>query len=123
MDPLPLAPSCALDDSGLRLQYARYRQVGHGASLVSHGARGLVLDLELHVDEALVDELLAVERACCPFFELSWEPARRRLSISVTQGGHEPALDSILFALGLSAQAGPGESGDHPRGTQIARPA
>ena len=105
MDPLPLAPSCALDEAGLRLQYARYRQVGHGACLVSHGARRLVLDLEAHVDQALVEELLAVERACCPFFDLSWEPAARRLSISVTRADHEPALDAILFALGLPEPA------------------
>jgi hypothetical protein len=28
MDPLPMVPSCALDETGLRLQLERYRQAG-----------------------------------------------------------------------------------------------
>jgi hypothetical protein len=34
MDPLPMAPGCALDESGLRSQYERYRQAGAGARVV-----------------------------------------------------------------------------------------
>jgi hypothetical protein len=80
MDPLPMAPSCALDETGLRLRLERYRQAGAGARLVDRTPRSLVVDLDEHVDTRLVDETIAIERECCPFFTLDWEPERRRLT-------------------------------------------
>jgi hypothetical protein len=96
-----MAPACALDEAGLRSQYERYRQAGAGARLVDRSPRRLVVDLDERVDPKRVDELLAVERECCPFFKLCWEPGVRRLTVSVSQAEHEPALDAIAFALGL----------------------
>jgi hypothetical protein len=52
-------------------------------------------------DDALIDELIAVERSCCPFFTLEWEPGERRLTVTVEAPEHEPALDAIAYALGL----------------------
>jgi hypothetical protein len=101
MDPLPMAPSCALDEAGLRLQHERYRQAGVGARVVDRAQRGLVIDLDEHVDRELVDELVAVEKECCPFFALRWDPGTRRLAISVSLEEHEPAIDAIAFALRL----------------------
>jgi hypothetical protein len=101
MDPLPMAPSCALDEDGLRSQHERYQHAGAGARLADRAQRRLALDLDEHVDPDVVGELLAVERECCPFFELRWEPDTRRLTVSVSDAEHEPALDAIAFALGL----------------------
>jgi hypothetical protein len=101
MDLLPMAPSCALDDAGLRLQLERYRQAGAGARLVDRTPRSLVVDLDEQVDTQLVDETIATERECCPFFTLDWEPERRRLTVAVSRVEHEPALDAIAFALNL----------------------
>jgi hypothetical protein len=98
-----MAPSCALDEASLRSQYERYRQVGAGARLVDRSPRRLVVDLDDHVDTNLVDETIATERECCPFFELGWEPHRHRLTVSVSQPEQEPALEAIVFALGLEA--------------------
>ena len=83
------------------MQYERYRLAGACASLTHRTARRLVVDLDDHADMELVDELLAIERACCPLFELGWEPDRRQLTVSVARAEHEPALDAIAFALGL----------------------
>jgi hypothetical protein len=105
MDPLPMAPSCALDETGLRLQLERYRRAGTGARLVGRTGRRLAVDLDHDVDTKLVDELVTIERECCPFFTLDWEPDRRRLSVSVSQAEHEPALDAIAFALDLETPA------------------
>jgi len=105
MDPLPMAPSCALDDAGLRLQLERYRQAGLGAHLVDRTPRCLVVDLDEQVDTQLVAETIAIERKCCPFFTLDWEPERRRLTVAVSQAEHEPALDAIAFALDLKVPA------------------
>jgi hypothetical protein len=103
MDPLPMAPSCALDEAGLHLQLERYRNVGRGARVIEQTGRRLVVELDEHTDGELVEEAVAIERDCCPFFALDWEPARRRLTVSVSQAEHEAALGAIAFALGLDA--------------------
>jgi hypothetical protein len=96
-----MAPSCALDESGLRSQLERYRQAGRNARVIERTRRSLVVDLDGSVDAGLVAETVAVERGCCPFFALTWEPDRRRLTVLVSQAEHEPALDAIAFALNL----------------------
>jgi hypothetical protein len=98
-----MAPSCALDESGLRSQLERYRQAGRNARLIERTPRRLVADLDESVDAELVKEAIAVERECCPFFLLGWEPDRRRLTVSVSQAAYEPALDAIALALDLRA--------------------
>jgi hypothetical protein len=100
-----MAPSCALDESGLRSQLERYRRAGQNARLIERTPRRLVVDLDEDVDTELVTETIAVERECCPFFDLTWEPDRRRLTVSVSQSAHEPALDAIALALNLQASA------------------
>jgi hypothetical protein len=100
---LPMAPSCALDEDGLRSQLERYRRAGQGASLIDQTRRRLVVDVDECVDNQLIDELIAIEGECCPFIALAWEPDRRRLTVSVSQAEHEPALDAIAFALDLRA--------------------
>jgi len=100
-----MAPSCALDEAGLRRQLERYRRAGRGATLVDRTARILTVDLDRRVEAGLVEDMIATERECCPFFDLRWEPDRRRLTISVSQPEHQPALDAIAFALALGAPA------------------
>jgi hypothetical protein len=99
MEELPMAPSCALDESGLREQLARYRAVGHGARLLERTPRRLVVEIDGAVEKDLVEEVLAVERECCPFFTLDWMAEARRFVVSVSTVEHEPALDAIAFAL------------------------
>jgi hypothetical protein len=101
MESLSMAPSCGLDETGLRLQLERYRRAGHDARLVEHTRRRLVVELDEHADVRLIEEALAIERDCCPFFALDWEAAHRQLIVAVSHTEHEPALDAIAFALGL----------------------
>jgi hypothetical protein len=96
-----MAPNCALDESGLRRQLERYRQVGGSVRMADRTRRRLVIDLDDRVDTVLLEETIATERECCPFFGLNWEPHARRLTISVSLTEHEPALDAIAFALAL----------------------
>jgi hypothetical protein len=70
--------------------------------LVHRTPRRLVVDIDRHVDPKLVDELLAIERECCPFFQLGWQRDARRLTVAVSQAEHESALDAIAFALALN---------------------
>lgn len=110
MDPLPMAPSCALDEAGLRSQLERYRRAGVGAVLVERTSSRAVVDLDQQVDVQLVGETIAIERECCPFFDLSWEPGGRRLTIAVSRPDQEHAIEAILFALGFGTTARYAES-------------
>lgn len=98
---LPTMPSCALDDQDLRAQRERYRLVGEGARVVARDERRVVMDLAAQVDATVVEQLVAVERDCCPLFELSWDAGQKRLAIWVARHEDEPALLAIESALGL----------------------
>lgn len=101
MDPLPMAPSCALDDTDLRLQLERYRRLGRGARPLERTPQRLVVELDEQVDRDLVSEAIAIEQECCPFFKLDWDPDLRRLRVEVSTEEHAPALEAIAFALAL----------------------
>jgi len=93
-------PSCALDASGLREQLDRYRILGASATYVRRGPRTVEIGVAAAVNDELVEELVAIERACCPFFALDWSVAARRLTVGVASAEHEPALDAVADALG-----------------------
>lgn len=101
MESLPIAPSCALEEDGRRAQAARYRLAGEGAIVLEHGPRRLSVRLGEQIDVGRVQELIAIERECCPFFEIGWDPASRKLTIAVRRGHDEPALAAIALALGI----------------------
>ena len=99
-----MAPSCALDETSLQAQVARYRRAGRGARPLERTPRRLRVELAADIDSALVREIVAVERECCPFFTIGWEEhSPRHLSISVDRAEDEPVLDAIEIALGLPA--------------------
>ncbi len=98
-----MVPSCTLDAMSLQAQVARYRRAGTGARLLDRTPRRVLVELGADVDSALVSEIVAVERDCCPFLTIAWEEqALRRLSVSVDRVEDEPVLDAIEIALGLS---------------------
>jgi hypothetical protein len=105
MDELPIAPSCALDEDGLRRQLGRYRMIGRRARVLDRTRRRIEVELDADVDSAIVEEAIAIERECCPFFSLAFASPDRRLTVSVERVEHEPAIDAIVYALGLSASA------------------
>ena len=98
---MPMAPpSCALNRTDLAKQLDRYRTVGEGSAMIERDARRRVLRVSESVSTDVINELISVERGCCPFFDLRWQSATRRLVIAVTSSDHEPALDAISHALG-----------------------
>jgi hypothetical protein len=112
--PLPMAPaSCSLDADGLSAQLARYGAAGARASILIHEPRRLVVRLATGIHAAgVVEQAIAVERECCPFFTLGWCPETRELSVGVADAEHEPALAAIAYALGLADSPGtPGTPG------------
>jgi hypothetical protein len=95
---LPIA-ACRLEGDGARMQAGRYRALAEHAEEVSRIPRALIARFDASVDPALVAGALAVERECCPFFELDYDEAARRLEISVADRDLEPALDAVAAAL------------------------
>ncbi len=103
VDPLPvIAYSCSLTYAELGEQRARYRTVGNRAEVVEWTARRRAVRVAASVPEALIERVIEVERQCCPFFELSWDPGARRLTVSVSEADQEPALDALTYALGVT---------------------
>lgn len=102
MNELPLL-GCKLDDAGVRAQRERYRIAGEGASVLERGPRRLRVRVGRRTEPTLVEQLVSVERACCPFFALEWDPAERVLGVGVADPEHEPALAAIEYALGLTS--------------------
>jgi hypothetical protein len=102
VESLPIAPTCALDTDGLRRQRDRYRCAGQGARLVRRTPRDVVFELDGDADLGNVEQLIAVERECCPFFAFEWDAGSRRLSVAVSAAEQEPALDAVVTALALA---------------------
>jgi hypothetical protein len=91
----------------MRRQLDRYRRFGVGARVIERSRRRVVIALPQNADRELVSETVAIERECCPFFAVGWDRHARRLSFAVSRAADEPALEAILFALGLADSAAP----------------
>ena len=91
--------SCALDAEAMSVQRDRYARVAR-AIIGSRRASGeLVVDFDpAALDRGLLEEALAIERACCPFYVLRLDGTR--LSVRVAEPHQEPALDAIAHLLG-----------------------
>lgn len=97
-DELPIA-QCDLDPPGLAAQRERYRRLARSVTALERRPGRLLLRFASDVDVTLVEETLAIERRCCPFFRLEFEPSARRLQIGVERAEQDPALDALRFAL------------------------
>jgi hypothetical protein len=93
------APSCQLDESGLREQLERYRRISAHTVFIERGPRRVVarFDAELPSDE--LEHALEIERGCCAFIGVAWDHADRRLMLTVRDPSEDPALDVLFDAL------------------------
>jgi hypothetical protein len=95
-----MEPSCSLNEAELAEQLARCTSAGRGAEVLERERRRRVIRVGSAVPESLIHRLIEIERGCCPFFEMAWDGASRRLAIEVHDSDHEPALEAIVSALG-----------------------
>lgn len=101
-----MAPSsCSLDNDGRAEQLARYAALAPSVRGVERDERSLSVDFAADVDRGVLDELVAVERACCPFLEI--EVGATRLRIAVTSADDAPMLDVFAEALAPSSVVQP----------------
>jgi hypothetical protein len=94
-----LPSACSLNETEMAAQRARYAVVARHVTGLAHGDRALRARLDGTLDAAVLRELIEVETACCPFFDISYDPLERLLSVSVTDEEHEPALQAIAHSL------------------------
>jgi hypothetical protein len=93
-------PSCSLDEEGLRRQRARQARLAPSVSAVERHDHSLSVTFGASLDRPALDELIAVERECCPFFEFDFEEGKRRLTVTVRNDAERPALDAVAAAFG-----------------------
>ena len=93
------AAACSLNADELVAQLERYRAIGRLAAAVEHEPGRLVVRFVDDPPSARIERTLEVERGCCPFFEIEYEPAIQRLAISADHPDRHPGLDAIAHAL------------------------
>src|SRR5947209_14015404 len=93
---LPLA--CTLDARAFSEQAARYGRVAQAVAELQRAPLAVTALLDPSVEPELVEELVSVERECCPFYAIEWDPGQARLRFSV-DSQHALALDAIAAAL------------------------
>jgi hypothetical protein len=112
MQLLPMIQSsCSLDEAALSEQLERYRELGSGARDVKLGARQVNVEIGQRTTDDDVEKVIATERSCCPFFELDYDTAARRLTISVDAADREPALAALAEALTSDRERARGSAG------------
>ena len=88
---------CTLDTAGAREQAARYAEVAGHVESITRAPRTLIAAVDANIDAELMNELVTTERACCTFFEITWDG--NLLTYAVSSADHAPALDVIAEAL------------------------
>ena len=92
-------PSCALDEAGLADQRARYTRLAANVSRIHREAEAVLVEFRKEFDRQTLDETLAVERRCCPFFVFEFDDSQRRLRVTVSEPEQLAALDAMAQAL------------------------
>ena len=96
-------PSCALDARGMREQRARQERLAPSVTGVTQRPTALLIDFASGFDRRALDEMIEVERQCCPFFRLEFDDQARRLSVAVDDPEHAAALEVLAAALAAPA--------------------
>ena len=91
--------SCSLDREGMRRQRGRHRRVAGDVREVLVEESSLTIRLAPGFDRAAWDEMLAVERSCCPFFDFDVDYRGHRIRVSVAEPRQRPALGALAEAL------------------------
>src|SRR6184192_2248565 len=85
-------PTCALDEEGMRAQHARFARLGDDVRRIDREPRAVVVEFREGFDQQTLEEALAVERACCPFFQFDFDEDALRLRTTVRESEQLPSL-------------------------------
>jgi hypothetical protein len=93
------ATRCSLGVAEMAAQLERYRELGQLAAVTEHEPGRIVVRFLEDPPPALLELTMRVERGCCPFISLEFEPRAHRLTISAEHPDHQPSLEAIAQAL------------------------
>jgi hypothetical protein len=96
---LPIV-DCKLDQSGIREQRDRYRRLGLTTESIGRDGKRLVVRFGPGLDVDLLEQALAIESSCCPFFQLEHLRDERVLLVGVEREEQLPALEALAWAIG-----------------------
>jgi hypothetical protein len=91
-------PSCALDEDGIAAQRNRYARLAPSVTRVGNEPQAVSIEFRAGFDRAALDEALAVERECCPFFVFEVDEPESRLRVTVRDAEHLAALEALAHA-------------------------
>ena len=92
-------PSCAATEQELRDQHRRQRRLALGVAASHREDAAVVVEFAPGFDRVALDELIEVERRCCPFFRFDFREGERRLRVTVDDDSQAPALDALAQLL------------------------
>jgi hypothetical protein len=91
--------SCTIDEQSLERQEERHRRLAASVVQMRHQGKVLLVDFAPDFDRQALDELIAVERECCPFFAFRFDEHSRHLEVGVQDPEAAQALGTIVQAL------------------------
>jgi ubiquinone/menaquinone biosynthesis C-methylase UbiE len=106
--------ACTLDAAERGVQLERYRALATHTAEVEHEPGRVVVRFSDDPPTSLLERTLEVERGCCPFFDIQYEPVSRRLVIAVEDPDRDPDLDAIAHALAQARVTGSLPAGADP---------
>jgi hypothetical protein len=95
----PRPSGCNLTVGELQAQRERLAMLAPAVTKRERRGQTLHVSFVTTVDEKLVDEIVAIERECCPFLEISYERSLRQLEIATSDPDSTTALDILSAAL------------------------
>jgi hypothetical protein len=93
-------PSCALDEQGVKEQQARHERLAPSVTSLECPGETVVFTFSEDYDRQALEEMVAVEEQCCPFFRFAFDEGRRELAVGVKAEEMLPALEAIASHLG-----------------------
>jgi hypothetical protein len=95
-------PSCTLRVDQAAPQAERWRELAGASVAIEQSGDELTMTFGEGVPVATVERVIAVERECCPFFLMHYDPDARRLHMTVDGAEYAPALDAVAERLGAT---------------------
>ena len=92
-------PECRLPETAVGPQLARYRRLAEHVTDIHRDIGQLRVQFDDSVPDGLLDHALAVERECCSFVGLDYQPQTRLLTITVANVAQDPRLDTLRALL------------------------
>src|SRR6266540_7425559 len=66
-------PSCALDEQGIKEQQARHARLAPSVIGLDHQDEAVLFTFAEDFDRTSLNEMVAVEEQCCPFFRFAFD--------------------------------------------------